>query len=269
MVIAAETLTLTLTRYRTALGERPPDSKECGQSSHNTRDAVPLACRRAAVGYGRRFETTASVARPRRDQPTGCHLLRGIGRDELLTIAPGVRRWAAPAHRCPRTACASRSCVPTDAGDREIAALTKKIAADEEDLLEDRKVISHHAHSAPRPPCVHVPRTLWANSGGRPHESSCARARARRSGSCSSRFGSCGGSRSPRRRGSRRRRRSRKVNRNPNPVPDPDYDHDHDHNPNPNPNPVQASRGRAARPARWVRSWGGWTSRYVQMQMLM
>ena len=98
---------------------------------------------------------------------------------------------AAPAAG-PRTACGSLSCVATDDGNaREIAALTKKIAKDEEDLLEDRKVISHHAprpprsaprppaprpaphtRSAPRPPRVHMP-VLSA----RPHESPNTRAR--------------------------------------------------------------------------------------------
>ena len=42
---------------------------------------LPARRRRAAGGHGRRVESTGSVARP-----TGCHRLRGIGRDELLTI---------------------------------------------------------------------------------------------------------------------------------------------------------------------------------------
>ena len=122
----------------------------------STGDALVLrARRRAAGGHGRRFETTGSVARP-----TGCHLLCGIGRDELLTTAPGVCRWRCCAHRCPHAGPHARA-LPTDDADREISALTKKIATDEASLLEDRKVILHHARStSPAPPRSCLTR-LW------------------------------------------------------------------------------------------------------------
>ena len=138
---------------------------------------LPAPPRRAAGGHGRRVESTGSVARP-----TGCHLFRGIGRHELLTIAPGVCRWRRCALRCARTppARAHARALPTDAdADREIAALTKKIAADEASLVEDRKVILRHARStSPAPPRSCLTRLCGPTLAAALHESAHARARA-------------------------------------------------------------------------------------------
>ena len=108
---------------------------------------APMRCSALAVGL---LVATAAALRP---PPAR----RGISRRAAIFSAGSAATscllshpafaGAAPAAARPHTACASRSCVATDAGaDREIAALTKKIAADEEDLIEDRKVISQ-----PRP----------------------------------------------------------------------------------------------------------------------
>ena len=71
--------------------------------------------------------------------------------------------------------------LPTDAdADREIAALTKKIAADEASLVEDRKVILHHARStSPAPPRSCLTRLCGPTLAAALHESAHARARAR------------------------------------------------------------------------------------------
>ena len=207
---------------------------------------LPAPPRRAAGGHGRRVESTGSVARP-----TGCHLFRGIGRHELLTIAPGVCRWRRCALRCARTppARAHARALPTDAdADREIAALTKKIAADEASLVEDRKVILRHARStSPAPPRSCLTRLCGPTLAAALHESAHARARARRSASCSSRSASYAASRRPRRRSSSGRRKSRRGSRSPAAPahPDPDPNPNPNRNPNPNPNPHANPRSPA------------------------
>ena len=219
---------------------------------------LPAPPRRAAGGHGRRVESTGSVARP-----TGCHLFRGIGRHELLTIAPGVCRWRRCALRCARTppARAHARALPTDAdADREIAALTKKIAADEASLVEDRKVILRHARSTSLRARAsrHRGRACLARLCGptlaagparqRPRRAPTpAPARARRSASCSSRSASCAASRRPRRRSSSGRRRSRRGSRSPAAPahPDPDPNPNPNRNPNPNPNPHANPRSPA------------------------
>ena len=139
---------------------------------------APMRCNALTVGL---LVATAAALRP---PPAR----RGISRRAAIFSAGSAATscllshpafaGAAPAAARPHTACASRSCVATDAGaEREIAALTKKIAADEEDLIEDRKVISPHTRStvqraavqgvADAPPsparCMH-PRLLCASA---------------------------------------------------------------------------------------------------------
>ena len=127
---------------------------------------LPARRRRAAGGHGRRVESTGSVARP-----TGCHRLRGIGRDELLTIAPGGCRWRRRALRCPHTAGpGSRSCAAHRRGRRPGDS-----CADQEDRCRRGKPRRRsQGDLAPRP--LHLTRStsllphtpLRANSGGRP-----------------------------------------------------------------------------------------------------
>ena len=68
--------------------------------------------------------------------------------------------------------------LPTDAeADREIAALTKKIAADEASLVEDRKVILRHTRStSPAPPRSCLARLCGPTLAAALHESAHAHA---------------------------------------------------------------------------------------------
>ena len=88
---------------------------------------------------------------------------------------------AAPSAARTPPARAHARALPTDAdADREIAALTKKIAADEASLVEDRKVILHHARStSPAPPRSCLTRLCGPTLAAALHESAHAPARAR------------------------------------------------------------------------------------------
>ena len=101
--------------------------------------ATAAALRAPAASPGRRaaiFSAGSAV--------TSCLLSRPA-------VAGGA---AAPSAARTPPARAHARALPTDAdADREIAALTKKIAADEASLVEDRKVILRHARStSPAPP---------------------------------------------------------------------------------------------------------------------
>ena len=98
-----------------------------------------------------------------------------------LLSRPAVAGGAAApsAARTPPARAHARA-LPTDAdADRKIAALTKKIAADEASLVEDRKVILHHArYTSPAPPRSCLTRLCGPTLAAALHESAHARARA-------------------------------------------------------------------------------------------